>query len=103
MLNVEGTNFNGTAYITNDKKGTWVWDVKPVLKDIGSGLGWYLPEEFQGNGMSLRMEQVNGGVLPVLLNISELDYNDFLRIYDKPRIFKITLSEVEDEKAVITD
>lgn len=101
MLNVVGVDFNGVSYITNDKNGTWVWDVKPVLKDIGSGLCWYLPEEFQGKGMTLRMEQVNSGVLPVLLNISEIDYNDFLKIYDKPRIFKITLSEVKDEKVTI--
>ena len=94
MVRVDGLEFNGIAYITVDKSGTWVWEVKPELKGIDGKLGWYLPEKYHGPGMTMLMNQVNGSVLPTLLNGSGKDFNDTLTVFDKPRIFKIVLEEV---------
>lgn len=94
MVRVDNLEFNGEAYITVDKSGTWVWEVKPELKEIEGNLGWYLPEKHHGPGMTMLMNQVNGSVLPTLLNGSGKDFNDTLTVFDKPRIFKIVLEEV---------
>lgn len=94
MVRVDNLEFNGEAYITVDKSGTWVWEVKPELKEIEGNLGWYLPEKHRGPGMSMLMNQVNGSVLPLLLNGRDKDFNDTLTVFDKLRIFKIVLEEV---------
>lgn len=44
--------------------------------------------------MTMLMNQVNGSVLPLLLNGRDKDFNDTLTVFDKPRIFKIVLEEV---------
>ena len=100
MVRVDGLEFNGVAYVTVDKSGTWVWEVRPELKEVEGKLGWYLPEKYHGPGMTMLMNQVNGSVLPTLLNAQDKDFNDTLTVFEKPRIFKIVLEEVsywEDE------
>ena len=68
MVRVDDLEFNGIAYVTVDKSGTWVWEVRPELKEVEGKLGWYLPEKYQGPGMTMLMEQTKGSVLPILLN-----------------------------------
>lgn len=97
MVRVDGLEFNGVAYVTVDDSGTWLWEVKPELKEVEGKLGWYLPEKYRGSGMTLLMQQVNGSVFPVLLNVSGKDFNDTLKVFDKPRIFKIVLEEVSED------
>lgn len=97
MVKVENMEFNGVAYVTVDDSGTWLWEVKPELKEVEGKLGWFLPEKHQGPGMTLLMQQVNGSVFPVLLNASGKNFNDTLKVYDKPRIFKIVLEEVSKD------
>lgn len=97
MVRVDGLEFNGVAYITVDDSGTWLWEVKPELKEVEGKLGWFLPEKHRGPGMTLLMEQVNGSVLPIMLNGQDKDFNDTLKVYDKPRIFKIVLEEVSED------
>lgn len=94
MVRVDNMEFNGVAYVTVDKSGTWIWEVKPELKEVDGKLGWFLREKHQGPGMSMLMTQVNGSVMPTLLNASGKDFNDTLTVFDKPRIFKIVLEEV---------
>lgn len=94
MVRVDDLEFNGIAYVTVDKSGTWVWEVKPELKEVEGKLGWYLPEKYQGPGMTMLMEQTKGSVLPILLNGKDKEFNDTLKVFDKPRIFKIVLEEV---------
>lgn len=96
MVKVEGTEFKGISYITNNATGTWVWEVKPVLDPLTQQ--WKLPETHIGKpGFTMLLNQVNGSVLPTLLNQSEQEFNNVYKVFDKPRIFKITLSEVTDE------
>ncbi len=100
MVRVDGLEFNGVAYVTVDKSGTWVWEVRPELKEVEGKLGWYLPEKHRGPEMTMLMEQTKGSVLPILLNGKDKEFNDTLKVFDKPRIFKIVLEEVsywEDE------
>lgn len=100
MVKVDGLEFNGVAYVTVDKSGTWVWEVRPELKEVEGKLGWYLPEKHRGPEMTMLMEQTKGSVLPILLNGKDKEFNDTLKVFDKPRIFKIVLEEVsywEDE------
>lgn len=96
MVKVDNLEFNGIAYITVDKSGTWVWEVKPELKEVEGNLGWYLPEKHHGPGMTMLMNQVNGSVLPTLLNGRDKDFNDTLTVFDKPRIFKIVKIVLEE-------
>lgn len=94
MVRVDDLEFNGIAYVTVDKSGTWVWEVRPELKEVEGKIGWYLPEKYQGPGMTMLMEQTKGSVLPILLNGKDKEFNDTLKVFDKPRIFKIVLEEV---------
>lgn len=96
-VKVNEIEYNGTGYITNDLSGTWVWEVKPVLEIIDGKEQWVLPEEYRGKpGMTLLMNQVNGSVLPTLLNASGKDFNTTLEVFNKPRIFKIVLENIEE-------
>lgn len=92
-VKIDEIEYNGVSYITNDIRGTWVWEVKPVLEKDQ----WVLPEEYRGKpGMTLLMNQVNGSVLPTLLNSSGKDFNTTLEVFNKPRIFKIVLENIEE-------
>lgn len=94
MVKVNDIEFTGESYITTDESGVWIWEVKPEYKEIEGKAGWYLPEQYQGPGVSMLMNQVNGHVLPTLLNTIGKNFNDVLKVYDKPKIFKIVLEEV---------
>ena len=97
MIKIGDLEFNGEAYITCDSKGTWIWEVKPVLEVVDDIEQWVLPEEYRDKpGMTLLMNQVNGMTLPILLNMFNKNFNDNFKIFDKPRIFKINLSDDQE-------
>lgn len=51
MVRVDGLEFNGVVYVTVDDSGTWLWEVKPELKEVEGKLGWYLPEKYRENSL----------------------------------------------------
>lgn len=93
-VKINDTEFKGISYVTNDKSGTWIWEVEPELDQLTQQ--WVLPEKYRNKpGFMNLMNQVNGSVLPTLLNQNDVDFNKVLDIYSKPRIFKLTLENVE--------
>ena len=93
-VKINDTEFKGISYVTNDKSGTWIWEVKPELDQLTQQ--WVLPEKYRNKpGFMNLMNQVHKSVLPTLLNKNDIDFNIVLDIYSKPRIFKLTLENVE--------
>lgn len=96
-------NSNNSGYNTIDCTGANMWSVKPELKTVDGELGWFLPSEYNGNSSALLLTSISSAVLPLLLNNLGIKFKDMVKIYDEPRIFKITLTEVEDEKVITTN
>lgn len=63
MVKIDGIEFKGESYITNDTTGTWVWEVKPVLDPLTQQ--WKLPETHIGKPeFTILFTRLNSGVLP---------------------------------------
>lgn len=90
MLEINGVKFKGRAFIASTVKETWAFSEMPVKTEDG----YMISEEFRNREAFIKVSQLKGDVLPILLGEPE-NFDKILAV-NTDGIYKVTIEKIDD-------
>jgi len=98
-IKIDDVELKGESYLTIDKTGCWLWEnVLPILDNTNNS--YKLPVVKKDEDFGMRdWNTVGYQAVKIMLNLKSLDFNFGHKVFngDTPRIFKLTVSELENK------
>lgn len=97
-IKIDDVELKGESYLTIDSSGCWIWEgVLPILDKVDDC--YKSPPIEKGDDIKTRgYNPIGAQAVKNMLNLESLDFNFGHKIFHgTPRIFKVTLSELENK------
>lgn len=95
MLNINGIEFKGRAYITSTVKETWVFSEMPVKTESG----YMISEEFRNREAFIKVSQMKGDQLPILFGEPE-NFDKSMSV-NTDGIYRVTIEKIDEQPTKI--
>jgi hypothetical protein len=96
MLEINGVEFKGRAYIASTTKGTWAFSEMPVKTEDGE---YMISEEFRNREAFIKISQLKGDLLPILFGEPE-NYDKNMAV-NSDGIYKVSIEKIDEQPNMI--
>lgn len=96
MLEINGVEFKGRAYIASTTKWTWAFSEMPVKTEDGE---YMISEEFRNREAFIKISQLKGDLLPILFGEPE-NYDKNMAV-NSDGIYKVSIEKIDNQPNII--